>query len=57
MENSATIDRSDPVHGCHGSQFTAETLQRMLPAMSCVLNGKVGFIPAFPATSADDLFR
>jgi LmbE family N-acetylglucosaminyl deacetylase len=53
----ADLDAAQKSMGCHGSQYTAETLQRMLPAMSGVLNGKVSFIPAFPATSADDLFR
>jgi LmbE family N-acetylglucosaminyl deacetylase len=42
---------------CHHSQFTAETLQRVLPEMQRVWNGAVRFIPGSPAVSGDDLFR
>ena len=42
---------------CHHSQFTAETLQRFLPAMQRLWNGAVSFIPGSPAVSGDDLFR
>jgi LmbE family N-acetylglucosaminyl deacetylase len=42
---------------CHHSQFTAEMLQRFLPAMQRLWNGAVPFIPGSPAVSGDDLFR
>ena len=53
----ADLDAAQKAMTCHASQYTAETLQRMLPGMSGVLKGKVGFIPAFPGAGADDLFR
>jgi LmbE family N-acetylglucosaminyl deacetylase len=42
---------------CHRSQFTAETLRRLLPEQGRVWNGKVAFVPAFAAASGGDLFR
>jgi hypothetical protein len=42
---------------CHHSQFTAEALQRVLPAQRSALNGAVAFIPASLAMRGDDLFR
>ena len=42
---------------CHRSQFTPETLQRLLPEQARILNGKVAFIPAVSTTSSNDLFR
>ena len=53
----ADLEAAKKATACHGSQMTPETLQRLLPVMERVLNGKVAFIPAFPATSRDDLFR
>ena len=52
----ADLDAAQKAMSCHRSQFTAETLQRLLSGQERVYNGKVGFIPAFPTTSADDLF-
>jgi LmbE family N-acetylglucosaminyl deacetylase len=42
---------------CHSTQMTPESVQRLVPATERALNGKVAFIPAFKATSSDDLFR
>jgi LmbE family N-acetylglucosaminyl deacetylase len=53
----ADFDAAQKAMACHRSQFTPETLQRLLPEQRRVLNGKVAFIPAFSATSTDDLFR
>src|SRR5688572_19607279 len=53
----ADLDASQKSMACHRSQYTPETLQRMLPAQARVLNGKIAFIPASTTTSGDDLFR
>jgi len=42
---------------CHKSQFTSETMQRLLPEKNRVWNGTVAFIPVSSALSGDDLFR
>jgi len=42
---------------CHGSQFTPEALQRLLPVMRQAWNGKIAFIPGSSAKSGTDLFR
>jgi LmbE family N-acetylglucosaminyl deacetylase len=42
---------------CHRSQFTAEMLQRVMPAQERAWNGEVAFIPAGLAMRGDDLFR
>jgi hypothetical protein len=42
---------------CHHSQFTPETLQRLLPVQERAWNGKVAFIPAASASRGNDLFR
>ena len=42
---------------CHHSQFNAELLQRMLPAMQHVWNGTVRFVPGSVVVSGGDLFR
>ena len=39
------------------SQFSAETMQRLLPERNRVWNGTVAFIPASLTSSGDDLFR
>jgi len=42
---------------CHRSQFTPEIMQRLVPELLRVWNGKIAFIPASPGTSGTDLFR
>jgi LmbE family N-acetylglucosaminyl deacetylase len=42
---------------CHHSQFTPETLQRLVPELLRVWNGKIGFVPGSSSTSGTDLFR
>ena len=53
----ADLDAAKKSMTCHASQYSAEMLQRALPAMAGVLDGKVAFVPAFSPTSANDLFR
>jgi LmbE family N-acetylglucosaminyl deacetylase len=42
---------------CHRSQFTAETVQRVVPAMARVWNGVIALVPAFEGASGTDLYR
>lgn len=42
---------------CHRSQYTAETVQRVVPAMERIWNGVIALVPAFEGASATDLFR
>jgi LmbE family N-acetylglucosaminyl deacetylase len=53
----ADLEASQKAMSCHRSQFTTETLQRLLPEQGRVWNGAVAFVPAFTITSSDDLFR
>ena len=53
----ADLDAAKKSMACHRSQYTAETLQRLLPPMERVLNGKVAFISATSNARGDDLFR
>ena len=42
---------------CHHSQFTPEMLQRLLPQLDGIWNGRISFVPGSPAASGSDLFR
>ena len=42
---------------CHGSQFTPEMLERLVPELTRVWKGKIAFIPATSSMSGNDLFR
>jgi hypothetical protein len=42
---------------CHHSQFTPEMLQRLVPELQRVWNGKIAFIPGSPGMGGTDLFR
>ena len=53
----ADLDAAQRAMACHRSQFTPETLRRVLPEQARVWNGTVAFIPGFPATSSEDVFR
>lgn len=53
----ADLDAAQRALACHRSQFTPETLSRVLPEQGRVWNGKVAFIPAYSGPSGDDLFR
>ena len=53
----ADLDAAVRTMACHKTQFTAEAMQRFLPARDRVWNGAVAFVPATPALSGDDLFR
>lgn len=52
----ADLDAAQKSMYCHHSQYTAETLQRLVPPMASVLKGKISFVPAIPTMSGDDLF-
>jgi len=51
------LDAAMKAMACHKSQFTSETMQRLLPEKNRVWNGTVAFIPVSSALSGDDLFR
>jgi LmbE family N-acetylglucosaminyl deacetylase len=53
----ADFDAAAKAMACHHSQFTAETLRRMVPEFRRVWNGTIGFIPSSLAMSGADLFR
>lgn len=53
----ADLDAAMNALACHKSQFTPETMQRLLPERNRVWNGAVAFIPASSASRGDDLFR
>jgi hypothetical protein len=53
----ADLEAASKAMACHGSQFTPEALQRVLPAMERAWNGQIAFIPASLAMKGDDLFR
>ena len=42
---------------CHRSQFTAEAVQRVVPAMGRVWAGVIALVPAFEGASATDVYR
>jgi LmbE family N-acetylglucosaminyl deacetylase len=53
----ADLDAALKAMGCHKSQFTAETMQRLVPAQTRIWNGRVAFSPASATMRGDDLFR
>lgn len=53
----ADLEAAQKSMACHRSQYTAETLQRMVPPMASVLKGRLAFIPANNALAGDNLFR
>src|SRR5262249_49302237 len=53
----ADLEAAKKALACHGTQFNPETLQRVLPEMSRIWNGKVGFVPGSAAAEGGaDLF-
>jgi hypothetical protein len=42
---------------CHRSQFGPEIVDRLVPELGRLWNGKIAFIPASLSMSGDDLFR
>jgi LmbE family N-acetylglucosaminyl deacetylase len=52
----ADLDAATKAASCHGSQFSPELLQRMVPELARVWNGRIGFVPASSSMSGDDLF-
>jgi LmbE family N-acetylglucosaminyl deacetylase len=52
----ADLDAAQRAMGCHRSQYTAETVQRVFPAQARFWNGSVTFAPAFSTSSGNGLF-
>jgi LmbE family N-acetylglucosaminyl deacetylase len=50
------LDAAMKAIACHKSQFTPETLQRLLPEQARVWNGMVAFVPASPTAKGNSLF-
>jgi LmbE family N-acetylglucosaminyl deacetylase len=53
----ADLEAAGKALACHRTQFNPESLQRLLPELPRIWNGKVPFIPASSSLSGDDLFR
>ena len=53
----ADLEAAGKAVACHHTQFNPETLQRLLPELPRIWNGKVPFIPASSSMTGDDLFR
>jgi LmbE family N-acetylglucosaminyl deacetylase len=51
------LDAASRSMACHRSQYTAETVQRVAPAMGRIWNGVIALVPAFDGASGTDLFR
>jgi hypothetical protein len=51
------LQAAERTMACHGSQFTADVIKRVHPAMARAWNGAIPLIPAFPTPSGADLFR
>jgi len=51
------LQASERSMACHRSQFTAEVVQRVLPATARAWNGAIPLIPAFATPPGTDLFR
>lgn len=51
------LEAAQKAMACHRSQFTAETLPRLLPDQKRVWNGMIRFIPGSTALSGADLFK
>jgi LmbE family N-acetylglucosaminyl deacetylase len=53
----ADLDAATKAMACHRSQFSPELLQRILPEMARLWNGRIAFVPASSSTGGDDLFQ
>ena len=53
----ADLEAAKKTLACHHSQFNAETLERILPAIQRPWNGAVRFVPGSAAVSGSDLLR
>ena len=51
------LQASERAMACHQSQFTAEVVQRVHPAVARAWNGAIPLIPAFVTTGGTDVFR
>jgi LmbE family N-acetylglucosaminyl deacetylase len=53
----ADLEAAGKAVACHRTQFNPESLQRLLPELPRIWNGRVPFIPASSSMSGGDLFR
>ena len=53
----ADLEAAKKAMACHRSQFSPEVLQRLVPELGRLWNGKIAFIPASSSMTGDDLFR
>ena len=53
----ADLESAKKAMACHRSQFSPEMLQRLVPELGRLWNGKIAFIPGSSSMSGDDLFR
>jgi len=51
------LQAAERAMACHRSQFTAEVMQRVRPALARAWNGAIPLIPAFQTSPGADLFR
>ena len=51
------LDASKKAAACHHTQFAPELLERLLPEVQRIWNGKVPFVPATASMKGSDLFR
>ena len=51
------LDAASRAMSCHRSQYTAETVQRVAPAMGRIWNGEIALVPAFEGASVTDVVR
>jgi LmbE family N-acetylglucosaminyl deacetylase len=51
------LDAAQRAVACHRTQFTPETLQRVLPAQARFWNGSIAFAPGLAGAGGTDLFR
>jgi LmbE family N-acetylglucosaminyl deacetylase len=55
--SASDLDAASRSMSCHRSQYTAETVQRVVPAMGRIWNGEIALVPAFVGASGKDVFR
>ena len=53
----ADLEAAKKAMACHRSQFSPEVLQRLVPELGRLWNGKIAFIPGSSSMTGDDLFR
>jgi LmbE family N-acetylglucosaminyl deacetylase len=53
----ADLEAAGKAMACHRSQFSPEIVDRLVPELGRLWNGRIAFIPASLSTSGADLFR